>query len=120
MGTATNKKQSDSFFILGPTLARGNKVLESIHSLYYLPENFQMVFTGTAPVDEQFYGEVVGLVEHDKLGDRVHFTNDAKGSHAVIAGQEHTMVGDAIMGESPEAIASAILKLARTKSPLAA
>lgn len=94
------------FFIQGPALAQDNKVLETIHSLYYLPENFKLVFTGAAPVDPTFYGKVVALVERDNLGSRVRFTNDASGSDIVI-GQ------NSVSGDSPEALASAILNAAR-------
>jgi len=94
------------FFILGPTLAKGNRVLEAIHSLYYLPDNYKLVFTGTAPVDPAFYGQVVELVERDNLGNRVRFTNDVRDSDIVIG-------KDSVSGDSPEALASAILNAAR-------
>ncbi|HSW65588.1 MAG TPA: hypothetical protein VLI54_00425 [Bacillota bacterium] len=101
------------FFIQGPALAQDNKVLEAIHSLYYLPENFKLVFTGSAPVDPAFYGKVVALVERDDLGSRVRFTNDASGSDIVIAASGSTMGQNSVSGDSPEALASAILNVAR-------
>lgn len=102
------------FLILGPTLAQGNKVLEAIHSLYYLPENYKMVFTGAEPVDLSFYSKVVSLVERDALADRVHFTTNAQASDAVIL--PHATESEAqrsVTGESAEEFASNILNLAR-------
>jgi hypothetical protein len=108
MATATN--QSNDFVILGPTLAPGNKVFEAIHALYFLPENYKLVFTGTTPSDNVFYSEVIKLVERDGLADRVSFLSDADNSDAVIgtSNAENT-----VMGDSPEALASAILDIAR-------
>jgi len=108
MTTATD--QSNDFVILGPTLAPGNKVFEAIHALYFLPENYKLVFTGATPIDNVFYSEVIKLVERDGLVDRVSFTPDASNSDAVIG------VSDAqntVTGDSPEALASAILNVAR-------
>lgn len=111
LATAT---QTRDFVIQGPTLARGNNVLEAIHALYYLPENFRLVFAGSNHVDQSFYKEVVKLVERDQLNDRVDFTGAADHSNAVIVAG--TPVSEnAVSGDSPEALASAILDVARAR-----
>lgn len=105
------------FLILGPTLAtrNGNRVLEAIHSLYFLPENYKMVFTGAEPVDQSFYSKVVSLVERDALADRVHFTTNAQESDVAIlaTGKNKPKAKYSVTGDSAEALASAILNIAR-------
>jgi len=115
MGKTLTQQRIKDFLILGPTLARDNKVLEAIHALYFLPENFKMIFTGNGPVDETFYGEVVSLVERDALADRVHFSNRSDVSDAVIEPHAtYPKTKHGVTGDSPEALASAILNVART------
>ncbi|HJQ08241.1 MAG TPA: hypothetical protein VJ836_02025 [Candidatus Saccharimonadales bacterium] len=106
--------RASDFFILGPRVARGNGVLEAIHALYYLPENYQLVFASGNTADQAFYNEVVTLVEQNALGARVHFAQGQKSPHVIIAprqmkAQDKRMVS----GDSPEALASAILRAAR-------
>src|SRR6266545_3114363 len=102
--------QTDDFVILGPTLNRDNKVLEAIHALYFLPDNFKMVFTGSAPADQSFLDEVASLVERNELGDRVSFIGEAKGSNTIVISDKKQAGGShAVFGDSPEALASAIL-----------
>lgn len=109
--------QTRDFVILGPTLAKSskNRVLEAIHSLYYLPENFKMVFTGWAAVDKDIYEAVVALVERDALAERVHFASGVGTSHAIVLPNRAVTEEPekAVSGESAEALASAILDLAR-------
>ena len=116
MATATHHQTSD-FVIQGPVFARGNRVLEAIHALYFLPENFKLVFTGNKSVDQSFYKEAVSLVERDELGSRVEFGGETAHSNAVIvAGSKKTTDRNSVSGDSPEALASAILKVARARS----
>jgi hypothetical protein len=117
MSTATVSNSIKDFVILGPTLAPNNGVLEAIHALYYLPENYKIVFTGSAPVDQSFYKEVITLVEHDELSDRVHFTSDSSFSQvAIVDGAAKRPAKDSLFGDSPEALASAILHFARAQT----
>jgi hypothetical protein len=110
MGTAA---QTEDFVIEGPALAPGNKVFESIHALYFLPEHFKLVFTGSDPVERAFYEEVVSLVERDELGDRVHFLAQPERPNARIVPDLRSTAGKSIAGDSPEALASAILRVSR-------
>ena len=105
---------TDEFFILGPAMVRGNRVLESIHALYYLPENFKLIFTDSEPMDKKLYNEVVTLVKRNELAQRVHFNSKAKPSSAIVASQalDHP-ANNIVSGDSPEALASAILNVAR-------
>ncbi len=110
---ATTRQTSD-FMILGPAMASGANVLAAIHSLYFLPENFKLILTGSKDADQSFYKEVVSLVERDGLGHRVTFGDDTGQTRAIIlpnAGKSRA--NNAITGDSAEALASAILNLAR-------
>ena len=107
--------QINDFTILGPTMAAGGKVLEAIHALYYLPENFKLILTGSKDADQSFYKQVISLVERDGLGDRVTFGDDTGNTRAVIlpnAGMSRSR--NTVSGDSPEALASAILDLSRS------
>lgn len=118
MSEATAVRNAKDFFILGPTLAKGNKVLEAIHSLYYLPENFKLVFTGAGTVDQDLYGQVVTLVKRDNLSNRVRFTNSTSRSDAIISPRKTRFDStNSVTGDSAEAIASAILNVARSRRP---
>lgn len=100
--------------ILGPAMASGTKVLQAVHSLYFLPENFKLILAGSKDADQSFFKQVISLVEHDELGSRVSFKDDAENLRAVIlpnAGMSRYR--NAVSGDSPEALASAILDLAR-------
>lgn len=95
-------------------MASGAKVLAAVHSLYYLPENFKLILTGSKDADQSFYKQVISLVRHDGLEDRVSFNDVADSAKAVIlpnAGMSRS--NKAVTGDSPEALASAILNLAR-------
>lgn len=102
MATATH---TSDFVIQGPVLARGNNVLEAIHALYFLPENFRLIFTGNSSVDQSFYKEAQSLVDRDELHGRVEFKAKTAPSNAIVVDEKS--------GDSPEALASAILKAAR-------
>ena len=111
---SVNTNLTDDFVILGPTLAPGNNVLEAIHSLYYLPENYKLIFTGDVPSNKKFYSQVQALVERDGLGDRVRFVTGVADTDAVILPHVHkTRARRSVTGDSPEALASAILSVAR-------
>lgn len=100
--------------ILGPTMASGRKVLAAIHSLYYLPENFKLILTGSQNADQSFFKEILSLVERDGLAHRVSFGDEPAGTNAVIlpnVGTDRTQ--NIVSGDSPEALASAILDLSR-------
>lgn len=112
MVTAQN---TNDFMILGPTMASGSKVLAAVHSLYYLPDNFKLILTGSQNADRSFFKEVISLVERDELSSRVRFfESDPDNTNAVIlpsAGKSRSH--NAVSGDSPEALASAILDLSR-------
>ncbi|HSX32401.1 MAG TPA: hypothetical protein VLF43_04000 [Candidatus Saccharimonadales bacterium] len=108
----------DDFIILGPTLAKGNKVLDAVRSLYYLPDNYRLVFTDAEKAENAVYNAVMALVEHYELGSRVEFTSNPEPSHAVILPHPHqTRAKNSVAGNSPEALASAILRLGRRLTP---
>jgi hypothetical protein len=116
MMLSTNGQTRD-FVILGPSLAKSStrRILEVVHSLYYLPENFKIVFTGWTAVNKDMYDAIVTLVERDALAERVHFASGVGVAHAIVL-PNHAVTEEpekAVGGESAEALASAILDLAR-------
>lgn len=111
----TTIQHTGDFMILGPTMASGNTVLDAIHALYFLPDNFKLLLTGSKDADQSFYNEVVSLVERDGLGSRVTFGDDTGETRAIILPNTgKSRASNAITGDSPEALASAILHVARS------
>lgn len=110
----TTINQPKDFVILGPTLAPGNKALEAIHALYYLPDNYKLVFADDADVDQAFYNQAVLLVQRNGLNGRVRFFGKAPSSQAVIVPNGQAAGNNSISGDSSEALASAILNVARS------
>ncbi len=107
---------SDDFVILGPVMTSGSKVLEAIHALYYLPENFKLILTGSDTASQSFLNEIMALIARDELGHRIQFDTDTDNAQAIIlpnTGMSRTR--NSIAGDSPEAVASAILHLARSR-----
>ncbi len=107
--------QLNDFMILGPTMASGKKVLSAIHALYFLPDNFKLALTGSQKADRSFFKEIIDLVERDELSGRVRFfETDPELAHAVIlpnTGKSRAV--NAVTGDTPEALASAILDVSR-------
>lgn len=96
-------------------MASGSKVLAAIHSLYYLPENFKLILTGSQHADQSFFKEVISLVERDELTSRVRFfESDPDNANAVILPSSgKNQLENTVSGDSAEALASAILNIAR-------
>ena len=112
MGTIT--KTSD-FVILGPTMAAGNNVFAAVHSLLYLPDNFKLVLTGADKADNKLYNQVRALVERDELDERVEFASvPAKSDAVILPRPRFTRSKNSVAGDTPEALASAILDLSRS------
>jgi hypothetical protein len=109
-------QQTNDFIILGPSIGSGAKVLDSIHALYFLPENFKLVLASSAKADQSFLNEIAMLIERDELGDRVILDGDIDATHAVVLPNTGmSRIRNSITGNSPEALASAILYLFRTR-----
>lgn len=107
-------QQINDFLILGPAIGSGDKVLDAVHALYFLPDNFKLILTGGKNTDQSFYDEVKSLVERDELTNRVNFDGDLDSAQVIILpnlGMSRSP--NTVSGDSPEALASAILKIAR-------
>jgi hypothetical protein len=112
----TKVSAATDFFILGPAMVRGNRVLEAVHALYYLPENYKLIFSDAQPMDQELVMEVKDLAQRNELGQRVHFNSDAKPSSAIIASKGLAMpTNNVVSGDTPEALASAILAISRAR-----
>jgi len=110
-------KLTDDFMILGPSMGSGGKVLNAVHALYFLPDNFKMILTGSENADQSFLDEISLLVRRDEIGHRIQFDGNVDETHAIIlpnTGMSRTR--NSVAGDSPEALASAILQLARSRS----
>jgi hypothetical protein len=112
MNQSVSAAKTNDFYILGPALASGKNVLEAVHALYFLPENYKLIFTGAEPVDHSFYTKVVDLVERDELGERVKFTTGTAHPDVVISTNSSDSA-KTVTGDSAEALASAILTATR-------
>ncbi|MET0779643.1 MAG: hypothetical protein ABWY71_02300 [Candidatus Saccharimonadales bacterium] len=89
--------RTKDFFIIGPAMQPDNGVLEAIYSLLYLPLNYKLMLpTVASSEDMTFREEINAAIEKNALRERVHFVK--QGSSA----------------GSPEAFASAALKMSRT------
>lgn len=106
----------NDFMIQGPKMAAGENVLDAIHALYFLPENFKLILAGSDNADQSFYNEAVFLIKRDELGDRVQFGYYIKSPNAVIMQDDSTLADNAVFGDSAEALASAILNVARANA----
>ncbi|HEV7454679.1 MAG TPA: hypothetical protein VGO07_05465 [Candidatus Saccharimonadales bacterium] len=84
------------FFIIGPAMQPDNGVLEAIYSLLYLPPNYKLMLSSVMSEDTTFREEINAAIEQNALHERVHFVNQ----------------GNSV--RSPEAFASAALKMSRT------
>jgi hypothetical protein len=113
MASASTKRIND-FIILGPEVASRSKVLEAIYALYFLPDNFKLILTGSQKTDQSFYKELVAAVDECQLDGRVRFTDQADSMDAVILPNAGMVrASNAVAGDSPEALASAILDVSR-------
>ena len=104
----------NDFMILGPAMASGDKVLKTIDALYFLPDNFKLILTGSETADQSFFSRVKSQVEHYDLSSRVWFSDDKSDADVVVLPQSDTGKSPkSVAGDSPEALASAILNFAR-------
>lgn len=103
------------FIILGPAMASGDKVLHAVHALYFLPENFKLVLAGSKSADQSFFTRVQELIDHVGLAHRVVLSDEVDDVHAIILPNTGmSRMPKSIAGNSPEALASAILNVARS------
>ncbi len=100
---------SKDVWITGSPLLVNGEILDALHALYYLPENYKLILPGSHTADEGFMAKFHVLIARDNLHNRVQFTDDAPG--AAIEFSETS-----VKGSSPEALASAILDLAHNRS----
>jgi hypothetical protein len=105
---------SNDFVIWGPSVNSGTVALNAVHAMYYLPQSYKLVLPTASP-EEPSYKKVTSLIKHFGLGERVQFSNKQveASKHAVIARDETDNHQGYISGETPEALASAILNAAR-------
>lgn len=109
-------KRINDFIILGPSMGSGGKVLDAVHALYFLPENFKMVLTSSAAADQSFLDELDMLIARNELEERIRFDIDAEAHAIVLPNTGMSRTPNSVAGDSPEALASAILHLARSRN----
>jgi len=110
---------TSEFMILGPTMASGSKVLDAVHALYFLPEHFKLILTGSDKADQSFFAQVQALIDRVGLAHRVVLSDNAEGVDVIILPNTGmSRMPRSIAGDSPEALASAILTVARASAPL--
>jgi hypothetical protein len=105
---------TSDFMILGPAMASGDKVLHAIHALYFLPENFKLILAGSEKADQSFLKRVKEFIDHVELGHRVALSDEIDDVDVIILPNTGmSRMPKSIAGNSPEALASAILNVAR-------
>jgi hypothetical protein len=108
---------TSDFIILGPAMASGDKVLHAVHALYFLPENFKLILTGSKNADQSFFDKVQWLIRHNELGHRVVFADGPQDAHAIILPNTGmARMSGSVAGDSPEALASALLDVFRSRA----
>ena len=101
--------------IMGPAMSSGGKVLDAIHALYFLPENFKLILTGSETADQSFFSQIEDIIDRFEMRHRVVFDSSAEEAHVIILPNTgKSRAANAIAGDSPEALASAILSIVRT------
>lgn len=114
VGKVMRVEQKRDFVILGPVISAGQKVLETIHALYFLPENFTLVLAGGASADRSLSGQIHTLVERDEIEHRVRFAESNPNADVIVLPNTgNTRARNSVAGDSPEALASAILHASR-------
>jgi len=116
--TITDSTEITNFLMVCPS---PSGIAEAIHALYYLPQNFRLVVLAQVAAQEENWAE-------SDMMSRVEFKNDTGLSNGASPFSSAPMVvlssGDntientgenrfAVSANSPEAIASAILEIAR-------
>lgn len=107
-------QETTDIMILGPAMSSGDKVIDAIHALYFLPENFKLILTGSTSADQSFFKKIDGAIDRLAVRHRIIFDGDIEEVHAIVlpnAGKSRA--ANAVAGDSPEAIASAILGIVR-------
>jgi glycosyltransferase involved in cell wall biosynthesis len=113
MSATTAMQQTKQVTIMGPHMERGRAVINAIDALLYLPQSYKLVFAGH-PKDQSYYNEIVELVERFELSNRVRFMYEVDEADVVIAnGGLGASDAGAVSADSPEALASAILRAVR-------
>lgn len=110
--STTAAQNTKTLTIMGPRIIRGHAVRNAIDALVYLPESYRLVFAGH-PQDQSFYNEVVAAVERCGLSDRVRFMYEVESPDMFVASDGESAKGRTVSGNSPEALASAVLRTAR-------
>jgi len=106
---------SNEFVIWGPSVTSENVVLNAIHALYYLPQQYRLILPKATPAEKTSYERVLSLIQRDQLGERVTFSDKQieAAYQAVIVAKEADALPGYIFGNTPESLASAILDAAR-------
>lgn len=106
---------SNEFVIWGPAVTSGSAVLNAIHALYYLPQQYRLILPKATPAEKASYEQVLSLIQRDHLDKRVTFSDKQieAAYQAVIVANEADALPGYIFGSTPEGLASAILDAAR-------
>lgn len=108
------------FIILGPQVAPASGVDAALTSLSYLPSQYKLLLPLAVQHDVAYYNDTRKAIRRMALGRRVRFVQDYPEPLAILVNDPTpTDMRDERLiaaGGSPEALASAILRRARTVS----
>jgi hypothetical protein len=96
-------------------MERSHRALDAVYALFYLPEHFKLIFTGSLKAGRSFFDKLMSHADGLGVGERVSFALVPIEPDVVIlpsAGNSRSRTS--ITGDSPEALASAILDVARS------
>lgn len=99
--------------IYGSEVQRGEGVLAVIDSLYLLPMQYQLVVVGS-PADQDFYNELVEIIEEFNLSTRVLFRDEQK-PDLIVSAMDNTLqtCPRVLFSKDNETVASDILRALR-------
>jgi hypothetical protein len=103
-------QMKDFLLYISPTTS-GKKLLEAVTALYYLPQNFKIVLTNEKEVQNS---EVASWAMQNFMS-RIRFSNENE--QGTSAEQETSLFcyADDIDADTPEAFASAVLRISRAQ-----
>lgn len=107
------RRRTRDVFILGPSVTSGDAALNAVHALYYLPRRFKLLLPKVLPEEKAQYNTVLSLVRHYDFTGRVQFGGSGRAPRKAFIVAEEDDMGGHITGDTPEALASAILTASR-------
>lgn len=117
---ATFVPKNDDFVIWGPAVSSGLLALNAVYSLYFLPDRFKLIMPPAMPEEKRDYEKIEAFIAQNGLTRRVLFSDKhyTLSRQLIISTNPDDDRPGYIYGSTPEALASAILRVARKQPAL--